>query len=289
MWGPSLSALRGRKRSHRRRAWRRPWRRWRQAASETGDRATRRENLEKRTEIIYLCYWHSRERGGECKLVSDIYHGDLIITCLCVPPVPQVWPISDFFAPRVQMSLGRRWRGRRGGGDRSDPDEPGQPGDGRTAEGWGDEEAAQGGQGGRALDPGRGRGRLPRPRRLLGSQRALLWTLAARWMGDTALKWWTGDYEDHQWTLKWSGEWFESPLQDVTLHRSRRLSLGCLMVKQTLMQKSWMLDKRGNSGSRGNMSPVIRAGAGTGGWQTSRNTGFRFLFRADLNTWNDNC
>ena len=37
---------------------------------------------------------------------------------------------------------------------------------------------------------------------------------AARWMGDTALKWWTGDYGDQQWTLKWSGEWLPA-LQDV--------------------------------------------------------------------------
>ena len=88
-----------------------------------------------RGQKLYIYVIGIPERRGECKLVSDIYHGDLIITCLCVPPVPQVWPISDFFAPRVQMSLGRRWRGRRDGGDRSDPDELGQPGDGRTVEG----------------------------------------------------------------------------------------------------------------------------------------------------------
>ena len=74
----------------------------------------------------------------QSKLVSDIYHGDLIITCLCVRQ--RLGPISDFFAPLAdQPSQGRRrWRGRRGGGDRSCvPGEPGPPvpGDGWTAEG----------------------------------------------------------------------------------------------------------------------------------------------------------
>ena len=72
--------------------------------------------------------------------------------------------------------------------------------------------------------------------------------------------------------------------QDVTLHRVSRL--GSLVMKQTLMQEAGAVDKRGHRDRslRGNMSPIIRAGAG---WQTSRNTRFRFLFRADLNTWND--
>ena len=84
----------------------------------------------------------------------------------------------------------------------------------------------------------------------------------------------------------WNGRGNGSCSQDVTLHGVSRLSR--LVVEQTLVQKAGAVDKRGHGdGSHpGHMSPLIGAGAG---WQTSRNTRFRFLFRADLNTWNDSC
>ena len=78
---------------------------------------------------------------------------------------------------------------------------------------------------------------------------------------------------------------FYSPLQDVTLHRMG--GLGSLVVEEALVQEAGPGHQRGHRGhgGHGRMSPVIGAGAGC---QSPGNTRFRLLFRADLNTWNDN-